>query len=123
MSYVAKYHPNILTCLAKYPHLKERFKKKKEHILKAPIQLGEPLRGNLNGLRSFPFVENFIITYIVCEECRQLQQEDINNCRDCGNIPENSVIFLDFGPHDLTYFNTTPYIRERLAEKEFQSPS
>lgn len=123
MAYVGKYHPQILKSLADYSHLKERFKKKREYILRSPIELGEPLQGNLNGLRSFPFAGNFIIVYIVCEECRKLQQQERNRCRQCGQIPENAVIFLAFGPHNPVYFQIAPFIRERLEQKEFQSPS
>jgi len=123
VEYVAKYHPQVLNCLRNFPHFKERFKKKRDHILKSPIELGEPLQGNLNGLRSFPFAGNFIIVYIVCEECRRLQQQDKNRCLQCGQIPDNAVIFLTFGPHDPTYFQIAPFIRERLKEKEFHTPS
>ncbi len=122
MAYVAKYHPQILKSLKDYSHLKERFRKKKEHILKSPVELGESLQGNLNGLRSFPFAGNFIIVYIVCEECRSLQQQGINRCLQCGQIPDNAVIFLAFGPHDPVYFQITPFIRERLEQKEFHNP-
>lgn len=123
MEYIAKYHPQILKSLEDYSYLKERFKKKRQHILKSPIELGEPLQGNLNGLRSFPFAGNFIIIYIVCEECHRLQQQERNRCLQCGQMPDNAVIFLAFGPHDPTYFQTAPFIRERLEEKEFHSPT
>lgn len=121
MAYVAKYHPQILKCIETYSNMKERFKKKREYILKSPIELGEPLQGNLHGLRSFPFGGNFIIIYIVCEECRRLQQQDKNRCFQCGQIPDNAVIFLAFGPHDPTYLQITPFIREQLGQKGFHS--
>lgn len=118
LNYIARYHPHIKDCIKKYPHLKERFKKKKDYILQNPIQLGESLKNNLSGLKSFPFADNFIIIYIVCEECRELQHQKINRCLRCGQMPENSVIFLTFGPHDPTY-EIAPAIRERLEKKEF----
>ncbi len=122
MVYIAWYHPHIKTCLETYPHLKERFKKKKDYIIKNPIELGEPLQGNLNGLRSFPFADNFIIIYVVCEECRQLRHQETNNCLQCGAISDNSVIFLTFGRHDPTY-KFAPSLRLRLEDREFEVPA
>jgi len=116
--YGAKYHPNINACLSKYSHLKKRFKKKKDYILKSPIDLGEPLKGNLNGLRSFPFAGNFIIIYIICQECRTLQHQQVNRCIRCSETPDNTVIFLAFGPHDPTY-KMTPSVREKLEVSDF----
>ena len=118
--YVAKYHPEILNCLEKYPHLKNRFRKKKDYILQNPKFLGEPLKKNLNGLRSFPLARHFIIIYLVCEDCRELKQQDINNCFQCEQIPEESVIFLLFGPHDFTY-KSAMKIRKELHKKDLNS--
>ncbi|MBI4738692.1 hypothetical protein HY772_03895 [Candidatus Woesearchaeota archaeon] len=117
-SYIAKHRPYVETCLKKYPHLKEPFRKKKDYILQNPLQLGEPLKGNLNGLRSFPLQKNFIIIYLVCEECRRLKQETFNQCTGCGRIPANSVIFLLFGPHDEAYYLDAPQQREKLKGEE-----
>lgn len=110
MKYIAWYHPFIKTCLERYPHLKNQFEKKKNYILQNPLHLGEPLKGNLSGLRSFPIQRNFIIIFIICEECRRLKHEEINGCLKCGEIPDNSVIFLLFGPHDASYKNV-PHFR------------
>ena len=104
MEYLAKYHPKIKDCLKKYPHLKKRLEKKINYILKDPFNLGEPLKYNLKGLRSIPFAKNFLIIYIICEECIRLQYQEINKCGiNCSNIPENTVIFLYFGCHDSAY--------------------
>ena len=119
LKHSAKYHPHIKYCLQKYPHLKERFKKKKNYIIQSPIQLGEPLKNNLNGLRSFPFAGNFIIIYIVCKECKNLQHQEKNKCLQCHETPENSVIFLTFGPHDPTY-NSASAIRGLLGKNKFK---
>jgi len=116
--YIAKHRPYIQTCLEKYPHLKKPFEKKKNYILQNPLQLGEPLKGNLNGLRSFPLQKNFIIIYLVCEECRKLKQESINQCAVCGKIPVNSVIFLLFGHQDEAYYSDAPQQREKLKNEE-----
>lgn len=116
MNYVARYHPEIKNCLKKYPHLKDQFKKKKDHILQDPFGLGEPLKGELCGLRSFRLTKNFVIIFLICEECRKLNHQQRNKCSQCGNIPPNSVIFLLFAPHDSAY-KKAPYVRDDL-EKE-----
>jgi mRNA-degrading endonuclease YafQ of YafQ-DinJ toxin-antitoxin module len=115
-NYIAKYRPYIQTCLKNYPSLKKPFEKKKNYILQGPLQLGEPLKGNLNGLRSFPLQKNFIIIYLVCEECRRLKLESSYQCAACGKIPDNSVIFLLFGPHDEAYYSDAPQQREKLKD-------
>ncbi|MFH1232005.1 MAG: hypothetical protein V1709_10975 [Planctomycetota bacterium] len=117
-SYTAIFkQPYINTCLKDYPHLKKPFQKKVDYIVQNPIQLGEPLKGDLNGLRSFPFERNFIIIYIVCEECRKLKHELINQCSICGKTPDNSVIFLLFRPHDEAY-KYAPKQRGKLNDEE-----
>jgi len=118
LEYIAKYHPAIKTCLKKYPHLKKQFEKKKDYILQNPLQLGEPLKGNLNGLRSFPLAGNYIIIFIVCNDCRRLKQKEINRCLQCGQIPHNSVIFLLFGQHDPSY-KIAPRLRGNLGREGF----
>ncbi|MDI6787832.1 MAG: hypothetical protein QME51_05625 [Planctomycetota bacterium] len=117
-SYTAIFkQPHINTCLKDYPHLKKPFQKKVDYILQNPLQLGERLKDNLNGLRSLPFQGNFIIIYLVCEECRRLKHELINQCSICGKTPNNSVIFLLFRPHDDAY-KSAPQQREKLKDEE-----
>lgn len=119
MEYQDKYHPLIKDCLKKYPHLKKRLEKKKNYILKDPFNLGEPLKYNLTGLRSFPFARNFLIIYIICGECIRLQYQEINKCgMNCSNIPENTVIFLYFGCHDSAY--TTEIYKKNIEQKEYK---
>jgi len=93
-------------------------RKKKNYILQNPLQLGEPLKGNLNGLRSFPLAGNYIIIFIVCNDCRRLKQKEINRCLQCGQIPHNSVIFLLFGQHDPSY-KIAPRLRGNLGREGF----
>lgn len=118
MPYIAKIRQYVVrTCLKKHPHLKKPFQKKVDYLLQNPLRLGEPLKGNLNGLRSFPFQDTFIIIYLVCEECRRLKQESINQCAACGKIPDNSVIFLLFDTHDDAY-DSAPKQRGKLKDTE-----
>lgn len=119
MEYTAKYHPAVKTCLKQYPHLKKQFEKKKNYLLRNPLELGEPLKGNLNGLRSFPLAGNYVIVFIVCDDCRRLRQEETNRCLQCGQIPPATVVFLLFGPHDASY-QIAPRLRQNLGREEFR---
>lgn len=118
MAYVARYTSDLKTCLKKFPHLKNRFKEKKDHILENPLLLGEPLKHKLNGLRSFPLARNFLIIFIVCDDCRRLKQKSINGCLYCEQTPEKTVIFLLFGPHDPMY-KIAASSRQNLQGNEF----
>jgi len=101
--YTPKYQQEFQRALKKYKELVKRALEKTLYICNNPYQLGEPLRDNLNGLRSFPLAKNFIIVFIICEECKKLNQQKKNACVDCESIPNNTVVFLTFGPHDVAY--------------------
>jgi len=118
VAYVARYTTDLKTCLEKYAHLKNKFEKKKDYILESPLLLGEPLKHKLNGLRSFPLGSNFLIIFIVCDDCRRLKQKNINGCPHCEQTPKNTVFFLLFGPHDLMY-KTAASSRKNLKGNEF----
>jgi len=118
LAYIARYTSTLKTCLKKFPHLKEKFRNKKDYILKDPLNLGEPLKGNLNGLRSFTLTRNFLVIFIVCNECRRLKQEKMNGCLQCEQTPPETVIFLLFGPHDPAYRQATSS-RQNLKDNEF----
>jgi len=121
IEYIDKYHPSIKDCLKKYPNFKKRIKEKIDYIIKNPFCLGEPLKYNLKGLRSFPFANNFLIIYIICEECRRLQYQKINKCgMNCSKIPKNTIIFLYFGCHDTAYRIEKYKKRKNKEQKEYR---
>ena len=107
MDYIPLFHPTIKDKLKKYPHLKNRFQNKVDYIIRSPLTIGEKLRGNYTGLRSIPLTGNFILIFLVCEECIQLgHNSTLNNCLQHSEIPQNTVIFLTFSPHDIAYRET-----------------
>lgn len=65
--------------------------------------MGEQLQGDLEGYRSYPLARSFLIIYIVCDDCRRLEQLAERACNRCGEIPEESVIFMAIGPYDDAY--------------------
>jgi len=62
----------------------------------------EPLRFELEGLRSYNKIKsgNRII-FAICEDCRKGGYESVNNCPDCEEITDNTIMLFAFGGHDI----------------------
>ena len=71
------------------------------HIKPKPYD-SEYLRLELEGLRSYTKMKlgNRII-FAICEECRKNGFESANNCPDCKEIPDNTIMLFAFGGHDI----------------------
>ena len=89
--------------LKKHSSIKEAVKKKVDMIIESPITLGEPLKGNFRGFYSCPVRRNFLIIYLYCKICRKKGDEKIVLCSDCNDCPDNTIKFIDLGPHDKAY--------------------
>jgi len=99
----AKYLPEFVEALKKHSNIRKSAKKKIESLLENPLNYGEPLKHELQGLSSFPVRKNFLIVYVYCRECRIKNYQEINCCKDCDNTPDEVVKFLTIAPHDLAY--------------------
>ena len=55
----------------------------------------------LEGLRSFKFKSGDRIIYAICEECRKNGFESVNNCLDCEEIADNTIMLFVFGSRDV----------------------
>ena len=86
----------------KYTGIKKSAKNKIDIVINKPFS-GEPLKGDLDGLRSVPVKGNFIIIYIICKECRAKGKNKLLNCSICSEISDESVIFIYLAPHDDAY--------------------
>ena len=93
----------FLDSLKKHSSIKELVKKKVDLIINNPIGLGEPLKGNFRGFYSFPVKKNFIIIYLYCKVCRKKGDDKIVLCFDCNNCVDETIKFIDSGPHDRAY--------------------
>ena len=93
----------FLNSLKKHSSIKELVKKKVDLIITNPIGLGEPLKGNFRGFYSFPVKKNFIIIYLYCKACRKKGDDKIVLCFDCNNCADETIKFIDIGPHDRAY--------------------
>jgi len=98
-----KYLPEFDKALKKYSSIRKNAESKIKSLLENPLNYGEALKGELEGLCSCPVKKNFIIIYIYCRECRIKNYQNINGCRDCDQTPDEVVKFLTIAPHDLAY--------------------
>ena len=103
--YEAVYEKQFVRNLRRYSSLKERIRKKAENIIDNPYHNTEPLTDasgklDLTGCRSARVDRNFRIIFVICEECRNL-----NDCEFCfcDNFSDKTIVFLTVGPHDKAY--------------------
>ena len=89
--------------LKKYRSLKKSIKLKVDMIAKNPIALGEPLKGNFRGYYSYPVRKDFLIIYLSCKICRKKGDDEIVLCNNCHKCSDNTIKFIDLGPHDYIY--------------------
>ncbi len=94
---------SFVDSLKKHSSIKKAVQKKVDMIIQEPIALGEPLKGNFRGYYSCPVKKNFLIIYLYCGTCRKKGDDEIVHCGDCKSSPDETIRFIDFGPHDRAY--------------------
>lgn len=71
------------------------------HIRTNPYD-SEYLRCECAGLRSYTkFKSDNRIVFAICKECRENGFENVNNCEDCDEITDNTIMLFAFGGHDI----------------------
>ncbi len=93
----------FIKSLKKHSSIKKAIKKKVDMIIENPLALGEPLRGPFRGYLSSTVRRNFLIIYLYCKICRKKGDKEIVLCRDCDKCSDNTIKFIDLGPHDQAY--------------------
>ena len=93
----------FIKSLKKYSSVKKAIKKKVDMIVENPVALGEPLKGNFRGYLSSPVRRNFLIIYLYCNTCRRKGDDGIVLCSDCDKCSDETIKFVDLGPHDRAY--------------------
>ena len=61
----ARYLPEFVRALNKYPNVKKSAKRIIENLLQNPLGFGEPLKYSLEGLSSYPVKKNFIMIFLL----------------------------------------------------------
>lgn len=72
-------------------------------IIMNAIALGEPLKGNFRGYYSCPVRKNFLIIYLYCKVCRKKSDDKVVLCSECNKYLDDTIKFIDLGPHDEVY--------------------
>jgi Txe/YoeB family toxin of Txe-Axe toxin-antitoxin module len=101
----AAYEKLFIHNLNRYSSIRRYIRRHVERVLKDPYHNTEFLEDitgklNLTGCRSTRIDRNFRIIFVICEECRNM--EDCEYCF-CENLSDETVVFLTVGPHDKAY--------------------
>ena len=104
----AQFEKAFLKAVKKHAGMKKQIEQKVRHIIEAPVELGEPLKGNLRGFYSCPVKRNLIIIYLYCSVCRKKGDDAYVACADCSTSPDETIKFLLVGPHDIAYSTVKP---------------
>ncbi|MDM8535495.1 hypothetical protein QUF70_01940 [Desulfobacterales bacterium HSG17] len=98
-----KFEKAFLKAVKKHAGIKKQIEKKVLQIIKHPVEIGEPLKGNFRGYYSCPVKRSFIIIYLYCGICRKKGDEVYVACADCSETPDETIRFIIVGPHDAAY--------------------
>lgn len=93
----------FMKSLKKHSAVKKALQKKVDMIIENPVALGEPLKGIFRGYYSAPIKKNFLVIYLYCRVCRAKGDDKIVLCHDCLKCKDETVKFVDMGPHDEAY--------------------
>ena len=99
----AKVEKAFLKGVRKYAGMKKQIEQKVHQIMEHPVELGEPLKGNLGGFYSCPIKRNVIIIYLYCTACRKKGDSEFVACSDCSTTSDETIKFVLLGPHDEVY--------------------
>ena len=99
----AKFEKEFLKGVKKHSGIKKLIEQKVRQIIEHPVELGEPLKGNLRGFYSCPVKRNFIIIYLYCTACRKKGDAEYVDCSDCSTTSDETIKFVLLGPHDNAY--------------------
>ena len=98
-----KFEKAFLKAVKKHSSIKQQIEEKVKQIIEHPVELGEPLKGNLKGFYSCPVKRNFIIIFLYCNACRKKGDDEFVACSDCSESEDKTLKFLILGPHDEAY--------------------
>jgi mRNA-degrading endonuclease YafQ of YafQ-DinJ toxin-antitoxin module len=99
----ALFEQAFLKAVKRHASIRKLVQKKVDMILADPVAIGEPLKANWQGFYSCPVKRNFIIIYLYCAVCRKKGDDKVVLCRDCPEMPDQTVKFVLLGPHDTAY--------------------
>lgn len=107
-TYTPRYTQTFMDCLEKHREQQERALELVSRITKNPTVQSHFLDNqkgiDLRGKRRRHMSGNFVVVYIVCEECFNLHHRGkYNNCACCTGKVTNWIIFLAFAKWNDIY--------------------
>ena len=99
----ARFEKAFAEAVKKHIGIRKQVERKVRQIIEHPVELGEPLKGNLRGFYSCPVKGNFIIIYLYCAVCRKKGDAEFVACSDCSTTPDETIKFVLLGPHNKAY--------------------
>ena len=99
----AEFEKAFLKAARKHAGIKKQIEQKVRQIMEYPLELGEPLKGNLRGFYSCPVKRNFIIIYLYCAACRKKGDDEFVACSDCSTTSDETIKFVLLGPYHEVY--------------------
>lgn len=107
--YKPLYTQTFKECVDKYKDKKKRVERLVSKILEDPTHKSHLLikkKGiDLRGKRRRHLDSNFVVIYVVCDECieNEFRDKGYNDCAVCTGKPLKRVIFLAFDKHQDIY--------------------
>jgi mRNA-degrading endonuclease YafQ of YafQ-DinJ toxin-antitoxin module len=59
------------------------------------------LKADFRGKRSYPVTDKFRVFYAYCEECRRLGHTIYNECANCADIQDDTIVWFNIGDHKI----------------------
>lgn len=86
------------------PHIQRMINKAIQEILFCYPYESKPLKYELEGKRSLR-IKDYRIVFAICEECRKLNQTQLNGCKDCKKHGTNDIIMFTCDHRKHAYEN------------------
>ena len=99
----AEFEKAFLKGVRKHAGIKKKIEEKVRQVMEHPVEIGEPLKGNLRGFYSCPVKRNFVIIYLYCAACRKKGDAEFVCCSNCSDTSDDTIKFVLLGPHDEAY--------------------
>jgi hypothetical protein len=92
-NYVDTYAPTFDRRLAQQrPEFVAQIKAKIADLTEDPYHNTKLMKGQYRGKREARLNDSDRLVFVICEECRHEGFRKYNQCNDCGNTPENTLV-------------------------------
>lgn len=89
------FRENLEKLTRRNSQLKRMIEEKIQEMLNDPFRDSIPLVGRGKGKRRTRVGGNYRLIHAICRECREKGHDSINQCEDCEQKPDNSIVYFD----------------------------